>query len=92
MKKEMERGDGGKVGETESQRAAWREDVGETKRRLERNRCWQRDEDEREGNKGEVERESENRKMKNLTGRNTEGTKFACVCESVCVVRAVAFR
>lgn len=35
MKKEMERGDGDgeKVGERESQRAAWREDVGETKRR-----------------------------------------------------------
>ena len=33
MKKEMERGDGEKVGERESQRAAWREDGGETKRR-----------------------------------------------------------
>lgn len=34
MKKEMERGDGGKVGETKSQRAAWREDVGEEKQML----------------------------------------------------------
>lgn len=33
MENEMERGDGGKVGERESQRAARREDVGETKRR-----------------------------------------------------------
>lgn len=34
MKKEMKKRDGGKVGETESQRVAWREDAGETKRRL----------------------------------------------------------
>lgn len=32
MKKEMERRDGGKDSERESQRAAWRGDVGETKR------------------------------------------------------------
>ena len=41
MEEEMKMGDGGKVGETKSQRAACREDVSETKRRLEKHRCWQ---------------------------------------------------
>lgn len=60
MEYEMERGDGGKVGERESQRAARREDVGETKRRK---KMLVVGRDGREGNKGEVERDLENRKM-----------------------------
>lgn len=39
MKKEMERVDGEEADEMESLKAALRQDVGETKRRLEKNRC-----------------------------------------------------
>lgn len=51
MKKEMERGDGGKVGETESQRAAWREDVGEEKQMLAEGRERKRGKQRRGGEK-----------------------------------------
>lgn len=58
MRKEMERGDGG----MESQRAAWREDVGETKRRLRKKKKTDA-ESGREGNKREVEGKRERRKL-----------------------------
>lgn len=70
---------------------------------VKKNRCWQREEDEREANKGEVERKSENRKMNERVKELWETQTFqpgilraqslhVCVQDRVCVVRAQALR